>query len=87
MPARSPPPIPSVFDLCPGVRRPARRVTNEVRRLIDALLAALPDAALLVRDPRLAERIDTTPHDHVAADLITSARALLRAVDGLADPP
>ena len=29
----------------------------------------------------------TTPHDHVAAHVIVSARACLRAVDDLADPP
>jgi hypothetical protein len=74
------------MDLCPRLRPPARRAANEIRRLIDALVAAFPDAALLVRDPRLAEQINTTPHDHVAADLINSAHALLRAVDGLADP-
>jgi len=86
MPSRTAP-IPSVMDLCPGVRRPARRAANEVRCLINALVAAFPDAALLARDHGFAERTDTTPHDHVAADLITSAHAFLRAVEDLADPP
>lgn len=82
-----PPPIPSVTDVCPGVRRPARRVAVEIRCLVDALVADFPDAALLARDPGLAERINTTPHDHVAAHVIVAARAFLRAVDDLADPP
>jgi hypothetical protein len=75
------------MDLCPGVRRPARRAAIETRRLIDALVAAFPDGALLARDPDLAECTDTTPYDHVAAHLITSARAFLRTVENLADPP
>jgi hypothetical protein len=53
---------------------------------LDALTAAFPDAALLASDPSFADRTDTTPFDHVAADLIASARTLLRDIDALADP-
>lgn len=82
-----PPPIPSITDVCPGLRRPARRAAAESRRLVDALVAAFPDAALLARDPGLAERIDTSPYDHLAAHVIISAREFLRAIVDLADPP
>jgi hypothetical protein len=87
MPPRPSRPLPSVIDVCPGARRPIRRTIVEIRRLVDALVATFPDAALLVRDPGLAERIETTPHDHVVAQVIVSARAFLRALDDLAEPP
>jgi hypothetical protein len=59
----------------------------EIRRLVDALVVAFPDAALLAHDPSAAERMDTTPYDHVAADLIAHARALSVAIAALVDPP
>jgi hypothetical protein len=86
-PHHRPPRILAVTVVCPHLRRPVRRAIVEIRRLVDALVATFPDAALLVRDPGLAERIDTTPHDHAVAHVITSARAFLRALDDLADPP
>jgi len=57
----------------------------EIRRLVDALVVAFPDAALLAHDPSAAERMDTTPYDHVAADLIAHARALSDAIAALDD--
>ena len=79
--------IPSVLDLCPRLRPRARRALIEIRRLVDALVVAFPDAALLAHDPSAAERMDTTPYDHVAADLIANARALSVAISALDDPP
>ena len=79
--------VPSVLDLCPRLRRRARRATIEIRRLVDALVADFPDSALLAREPGVAEWMDTTPYDHVAADLIASARALSDALSALDDSP
>ena len=87
MPARRPPLVPSVTDLCPKLRRRARRAEVEIRRLVDALILAFPDAALLAQDPSTAERIDTTRYDHVAAELIGAARALGVAIAALDEPP
>jgi hypothetical protein len=86
MSSRRAPQLPSVLDLCPHVRRPARRAAIQIGHLVAALTAAFPDAALLASDPSFADRIDTTPFDHVAADLIASARTLLRDIEALADP-
>lgn len=86
MSSRPAPRLPSVLDLCPDVRRPARQAAIQIGHILDALTAAFPDAALLASDPSFADRINTTPFDHVAADLIASARTLLRDIDALADP-
>ena len=64
--------LPSVLDLCPRLRPRAHRTAVEIRRLLAALAEAFPDAALLARDPRAAEWLDTTVHDHVAADIIVA---------------
>jgi hypothetical protein len=79
--------LPSLLDLCPRLRPRARRAATEIRRLVATLVAAFPDAALLAREPGAAGWIDTTPYDHVAADLIASARALSDAISALDDPP
>ncbi len=57
-----------------------------MRRLVHILGVTFPDALALARDPDLAERIDTTPYDHVAADAIVAARSLLAAIDDLEQP-
>lgn len=80
------PVLPSALDLCPRLRFRARRATLEVRRLVAAVAAAFPDAALLARDPRAAEWMDTTVYDHIAADVIASARALSDALAALDHP-
>jgi hypothetical protein len=77
---------PSLVDFCPRLRHRARRTTAEIRRLVQILVADFPDAALLAQDPRLAECMDSTPYDHVAADIITCARALSRAIAELDSP-
>lgn len=59
----------------------------EIRRLVESLIAAFPDSALLAREPRAAEWMDSTPYDYVAADLIACAHALSRAIAALDDPP
>lgn len=81
------PQLPSVLDLCPRLRRRVRRAAIEVHHLVDHLGAAFPDAAFLAREPRAAEWMDTTPYDHVVADLITLARALSDAISALDEPP
>jgi hypothetical protein len=78
---------PALVDLCPRLRHRARRTTVEIRRLVQVLVAAFPDSVFLARDPRFAEWMDSTPYDHVAADLITCARALSNAIAALDDPP
>jgi hypothetical protein len=78
--------LPSVLDLCPQLRPRAGAATIELRRLVAAVAAAFPDAALLVRDPQSAEYLDTTPYDHVAAQVIASAHALSDALSALQDP-
>jgi hypothetical protein len=79
--------VPSVLDICPRLRRPARRAAVDVRRLVNSLVAAFPDAAFLAREPGAAEWMDTTLYDHVVADLISSARALSDAISALDEPP
>ena len=87
MDSRRAQPIPSALAICPRLRPRARHAAIESRRLVATLIAAFPDAALLVSDPGAAERIDTTPYDHVAADVIAAARTLCDAIAALADPP
>jgi hypothetical protein len=79
--------IPSLLDLCPQLRGPARRSVVALRRLVDGLLLAFPDAALLAREPRAAEWLDTTLYDHLVADLLSSAGALSDALAALGEPP
>jgi hypothetical protein len=80
-------PFPSAIDICPSLRPRARYAATNVRRLVATLLAAFPDSAFLVRDPGAAERINTTPYDHIAADVIAAARTLCDAIAVLDDPP
>jgi hypothetical protein len=80
------PQLPSVLDLCPRLRRRARRAAIEVHHLVDHLGAAFPDAAFLAREPRAAEWMDTTPYDHVVADFIAVAHAICNAISALDDP-
>jgi hypothetical protein len=60
---------------------------TQIRRLVEALAATFPDSAILVSDPGAAERFNTTPHDHVVADVIAAACALRDAIAALDDPP
>jgi hypothetical protein len=79
--------LPSVLDLCPRLRPRAHRAAVEIRRLLVAVSEAFPDAAFLAHDPRAAEWLDTTAYDHVAADVITAARALSDVLAALDHPP
>jgi hypothetical protein len=79
--------VPSVLDLHPRLRHRARRAAVEIRRLVSTLLASFPDSAILAREPRAAEWMDTTAYDHIAADLIVAATALSDALAALHDPP
>jgi len=65
------------------VRAQARRCRRTVLTLRRHLIALCPDAAGLVRDPSLAERMDTTPYDHTAADALAGANLLLAAIEDL----
>ena len=76
------PPLPSPK----AVRAQARRCRRTVVALCRHLIALCPDAPALVRDPSLAERIDTTPYDLTAADALDGAKRLLAAIDDLLDP-
>jgi hypothetical protein len=87
VPAHPAPLVPSVLDICPQLRGPARRSVVELRRLVAGLVVAFPDAAFLAREPRAAEWLDTTPYDHLVADVISSAVALSAALTALREPP
>ena len=80
-------PFPSAIEICPSLRPRARHAATNIRRLVATLIAAFPDSALLVRDPGAAERINTTPYDHIAADVIAAAHTLCDAIAVLDDPP
>lgn len=79
--------LPSVLDICPRLRRPTRRAAVELRRLVDGLVIAFPDAAFLARHPSAADCMDTTHYDHVVAELICAARAINAAIAALDEPP
>jgi hypothetical protein len=79
--------LPSLLDICPLLRPRTHRTAVEIRRLLADLAEAFPDAALLAHDPRAAEWLDTTVYDHVAAHLITAARALSDALAAMDHPP
>lgn len=79
--------LPSALDLCPRLRPRARRASREIHKLVSALAEAFPDAAVLARDPRATEWMDTTEYDRVAADVIASACSLADALAALADAP
>ena len=68
--------------LSPRLRRRAARTRRILGRLRRDLVDFLPTAPLLVAEPSIAERIDTTPEDHLAADALVAITALL---DALAD--
>jgi hypothetical protein len=80
-------PTPSLLDICPRARGRARRAAIEIRRLVRALAIDFPDSIHLARAPGAAEWMDTTPYDHVAADVIIAAKALSDAIAALDDPP
>lgn len=86
MPARQTHRLPPALALCPELRRPAARLSVSTRRLIELLLGCFPDAELLARDRSVAERTNTTPYEHLAADAITAARRLLETLDALGRP-
>ena len=80
------PVLPSVLDICPRLRRPTRRAAAEIRRLLDGLVNAFPDAAFLARNPSAADCMDTTHYDHLVADFICAARAISEAIAALDRP-
>ena len=67
------------------VRAQARRCRRTVLTLRRHLIALCPDAPALARDRSLAERTNTTPYDHTAADALAGAEQLLAAIEDLLD--
>ena len=76
---RPPPPWPK------PVRAQARRCRRSVLTLRRHLIALCPDAPGLAHDRSLAERMDTTPYDHTAADALDGVDRLLAAIEDLLD--
>jgi len=72
--------------LWPELRRPAARLRVSAQALHELLLASLPVADSLARDRTIAERTNTTPYDHLAADTIAAVCQLVDALDELARP-
>lgn len=70
----------SALDAAPSL--PARIAS--LRRIRQQLAAAFPFASALLDDPAFAERHDTTPHDHAAAEALRAADAMLAALIELA---
>ncbi len=64
-------------------RAQARRCRRALLSLCRSLTTLCPLAPALVRDPSLAERIDTSPFDHSAALILATADELLSALDDL----
>jgi hypothetical protein len=73
------PPLPWPKPVCAHARRCLRSVLTLRRHLI----ALCPDAPALARDRSLAERMDTTPYDHTAADALEAAEQLIAALENL----
>jgi hypothetical protein len=63
------------------IRARARRCRAHLLELRRCLIALCGDAEAIALDPSLCERIDTTPFDHTAADVIGAADNLLEALD------
>ena len=85
----APPPthrLPPALALWPELRRPVARLHVSARALHDLLLASLPVADSLAHDRTIAERTNTTPYDHLAADTIAAVCHLVDALDELARP-
>jgi hypothetical protein len=78
---RAPPPWPE------AVRAQARRCRRTIVTLRRNLIALCPDAPALALNPPLAERINTTPYDHTAADALDGAERLLSRICSTPDPP
>ena len=66
-----------------AVRAQARRCRRTLLTLRRHLIALCPNAPALTRDRSLAERIDTTPYDHTAADALEAAEQLIAAIEDL----
>jgi hypothetical protein len=62
-------------------RAHARRCRRALLSLCRSLVTLFPLAPVLLRDPSLAERIDTTPYEHSAALILAAADELLSALD------
>lgn len=85
----APPPtdrLPPALALWPELRRPAARLRVSARTLTELLLASFPVAGLLARDRTIAEHINTTPYDHLAANTVAAVHHLVDALDELARP-
>ena len=68
------------------IRRRLSRLAHALEQIERDLVAAFPMADALSVDPALACSLESTPEDHVLADLIAVARMLRHAIDDLAEP-
>jgi hypothetical protein len=62
-------------------RAQARRCRRALLSLCRSLTALCPLAPALLKDPSLADRIDTTPFDQSAALILATADEFLSALD------
>ena len=67
------------------VRAQARRCRRTIVTLRHHLIALCPDAPALALNRSLAERTNTTPYDHTAADALAALERLLAAIEDLLD--
>jgi hypothetical protein len=81
------PSAPAVLSLLsPGVRRRIFRLARALGRLERTVVDDFPMADALSVQPDLATYFDTTPEDHLLADLLATLRALNRAIEDLQHP-
>ena len=82
-PHRGPPPS---RGLPTATRRLLRRVWGSLRQLERELCPHFLTAVALSLSPDLAQRSDSTPQDHVVADLLVALRAAAAAIAELDQP-
>jgi hypothetical protein len=69
-----------------ATRRRFRRLWTSLRQLEREICPHFPTAVALSLSPHLAESSDSTPQDHVVADLIVALRAAAAAIADLDQP-
>ncbi len=86
-PASSHPCAPPPSTALPiATRRLLRRLWGGLRQLERDICPHFPTASALSLSPHLAESSDSTPQDHVVADLIVALRAAAAAIADLDQP-
>lgn len=74
---------PSSRTLPTATRRLLRRLWSGLRQLEREICPHFPTAVALSLSPHLAECSDSTPQDHVVADLLVALRAAAAAIADL----